>query len=161
MENPDNTHAIAPTKEHTHTVIFLHGRDSTAAEFADEFFETLPTIVQRIEHVIDALPAILDGAFRQGVMLMHGCKEGQCSACKSFLIDGDGDSGARPQRPGVAVVSPIRRSGNGAVCHRDQSLLRALTAADGQRNRLRASARQFDVRCRAFFSLPRRDGSYR
>jgi propane monooxygenase reductase subunit len=22
-------------------------------------------------------------------MLMHGCKEGQCSACKSFLLDGD------------------------------------------------------------------------
>ena len=34
---------------------------------------------------------VLDGAFRQGVMLMHGCKEGQCSACKSFLIDGDID----------------------------------------------------------------------
>jgi len=32
---------------------------------------------------------VLDAAFRQGVMLMHGCKEGQCSACKSFLIDGD------------------------------------------------------------------------
>src|SRR5438445_5301467 len=32
---------------------------------------------------------ILDAAFRQGVMLMHGCKEGQCSACKSFLIEGD------------------------------------------------------------------------
>ena len=24
-------------------------------------------------------------------MLMHGCKEGQCSACKSFLLDGDLD----------------------------------------------------------------------
>ena len=34
---------------------------------------------------------VLDGAFRQGVMLMHGCKEGQCSACKSFLIEGDVD----------------------------------------------------------------------
>ncbi len=22
-------------------------------------------------------------------MLMHGCKEGQCAACKSFLLDGD------------------------------------------------------------------------
>jgi propane monooxygenase reductase subunit len=32
---------------------------------------------------------ILDAAFRQGVMLMHGCKEGQCSACKSYLLDGD------------------------------------------------------------------------
>ncbi|PGH55673.1 CDP-6-deoxy-delta-3,4-glucoseen reductase [Azospirillum palustre] len=32
---------------------------------------------------------ILDAAFRQGVSLMHGCKEGQCSACKCLLIDGD------------------------------------------------------------------------
>nr|WP_202795699.1 FAD-binding oxidoreductase [Frankia casuarinae] len=32
---------------------------------------------------------VLDAAFRQGVNLMHGCKEGQCSACKSFLLDGD------------------------------------------------------------------------
>lgn len=32
---------------------------------------------------------VLDAAFRQGVSLMHGCREGQCSACKSFLIDGD------------------------------------------------------------------------
>ena len=34
---------------------------------------------------------VLEGAFRQGVMLMHGCKEGQCSACKSFLLEGDVD----------------------------------------------------------------------
>jgi propane monooxygenase reductase subunit len=32
---------------------------------------------------------VLNAAFRQGVMLMHGCKEGQCSACKSFLLEGD------------------------------------------------------------------------
>lgn len=34
---------------------------------------------------------ILSAAFRQGLMLMHGCKEGQCSACKSYLLDGDLD----------------------------------------------------------------------
>jgi propane monooxygenase reductase subunit len=34
---------------------------------------------------------VLQAAFRQGVMLMHGCKEGQCSACKSFLIEGEVD----------------------------------------------------------------------
>lgn len=32
---------------------------------------------------------VLDAAFRQGLSLMHGCREGQCSACKSFLLDGD------------------------------------------------------------------------
>ncbi|MCW3064098.1 MAG: ascD, partial [Solirubrobacterales bacterium] len=34
---------------------------------------------------------VLQGAFRQGLMLMHGCKEGQCAACKSFLLDGEVD----------------------------------------------------------------------
>ena len=32
---------------------------------------------------------ILRAAAEQGVMLMHGCKEGQCSSCKSFVLDGD------------------------------------------------------------------------
>jgi propane monooxygenase reductase component len=32
---------------------------------------------------------VLRAAAEQGIMLMHGCKEGQCSACKSFLLDGD------------------------------------------------------------------------
>jgi propane monooxygenase reductase subunit len=32
---------------------------------------------------------VLDAAFRQGISLMHGCKEGQCGSCKSRMIDGD------------------------------------------------------------------------
>jgi propane monooxygenase reductase component len=44
-----------------------------------------------IELEVDEDETILDAAFRQGVMLMHGCKEGQCSSCKSFLLDGDVD----------------------------------------------------------------------
>ncbi|MBX7434900.1 2Fe-2S iron-sulfur cluster binding domain-containing protein [Mycobacterium sp. Y57] len=32
---------------------------------------------------------ILDAAFRQGIHLMHGCREGRCSACKSYVLDGD------------------------------------------------------------------------
>lgn len=42
-----------------------------------------------IEIEVDEDETILNAAFRQGVMLMHGCKEGQCSACKSFLLDGE------------------------------------------------------------------------
>lgn len=34
---------------------------------------------------------VLEGAFRQGINLAHGCKEGQCSACKSFLLSGEVD----------------------------------------------------------------------
>ena len=36
---------------------------------------------------------VLQAAFRQGITLMHGCKEGQCSSCKSVLLDGDAEHG--------------------------------------------------------------------
>ena len=46
---------------------------------------------QPVDIEIDASEdeTILEAAFRQGMMLPHGCKEGQCSACKSFLLSGD------------------------------------------------------------------------
>ncbi len=44
-----------------------------------------------IEIEVDEDETVLNGAFRQGIMLMHGCKEGQCAACKSFLLDGEVD----------------------------------------------------------------------
>jgi propane monooxygenase reductase subunit len=44
-----------------------------------------------IEFEVDEDETVLKGAFRQGLMLMHGCKEGQCAACKSFLLDGEVD----------------------------------------------------------------------
>jgi len=44
-----------------------------------------------IEIEVDEEETILNAAFRQGIMLMHGCKEGQCSACKSFILDGEVD----------------------------------------------------------------------
>ena len=42
-----------------------------------------------IEMDVEEGETVLDAAFRQGIALMHGCKEGQCSACKSKLVDGD------------------------------------------------------------------------
>src|SRR5579872_5001824 len=42
-----------------------------------------------IEIEVDEEQTVLRAAFDQGLMLMHGCKEGQCAACKSFLLDGD------------------------------------------------------------------------
>ena len=44
-----------------------------------------------IEMEIEESETVLEAAFRQGITLMHGCKEGQCAACKSFVIDGDID----------------------------------------------------------------------
>jgi propane monooxygenase reductase subunit len=32
---------------------------------------------------------VLAAAFRQGYNLVHGCREGQCAACKSFLLEGE------------------------------------------------------------------------
>jgi propane monooxygenase reductase subunit len=32
---------------------------------------------------------ILDAAFRQGIALPHGCREGRCSSCKCVVIEGD------------------------------------------------------------------------
>ncbi|WP_028921614.1 FAD-binding oxidoreductase [Pseudonocardia acaciae] len=42
-----------------------------------------------IEIEVDEDQTILRAAAEQGVQLMHGCKEGQCAACKSFVLDGD------------------------------------------------------------------------
>lgn len=42
-----------------------------------------------IEIEADEDETVLEAAFRQGVMLMHGCKEGQCGSCKSFMLEGD------------------------------------------------------------------------
>jgi propane monooxygenase reductase component len=42
-----------------------------------------------IEMEVEEGETVLDAAFRQGVSLMHGCKEGQCGSCKSSLIEGD------------------------------------------------------------------------
>src|SRR6195952_3361586 len=42
-----------------------------------------------IEMDVQEGETVLDAAFRQGISVMHGCKEGQCASCKSLLIDGD------------------------------------------------------------------------
>src|SRR5439155_15127333 len=56
--------------------------------------ETMTTHKVRFEPVGVEISAgedetVLQAAFRQGVSLMHGCKEGQCAACKSLLVEGD------------------------------------------------------------------------
>src|SRR6516164_2532914 len=42
-----------------------------------------------IEIEVDESQTILRAAAEQGIMLMHGCKEGQCASCKSFILEGD------------------------------------------------------------------------
>src|SRR5579863_7732651 len=42
---------------------------------------------------IDCGPSetVLEAAFRQGYNLAYGCREGQCSACKCYLLEGEVD----------------------------------------------------------------------
>lgn len=44
-----------------------------------------------VEFEVNDGETLLDAAFRQGIALPHGCKEGQCSACKCILTDGEVD----------------------------------------------------------------------
>ncbi|MGI9405974.1 MAG: NADH:ubiquinone reductase (Na(+)-transporting) subunit F, partial [Hyphomicrobiaceae bacterium] len=50
---------------------------------------TVRLIPVDVEFEVEDGETILDAAFRQGIALPHGCKEGQCSACKSILLDGE------------------------------------------------------------------------
>lgn len=43
----------------------------------------------RVEFEVNDGETVLNAAFRQGIALPHGCKEGQCSACKCVLLDGE------------------------------------------------------------------------
>ena len=42
-----------------------------------------------IEIEVEEDETVLEAAFRQGISLMHGCKEGRCASCKSVLCNGD------------------------------------------------------------------------
>src|SRR6185436_11277823 len=37
----------------------------------------------------DEEEAVLDASFRHGFNLVYGCREGQCSACKAYLLEGE------------------------------------------------------------------------
>lgn len=58
MNVDSSLHIVTPLGKHTHTIIFLHGRESSATEFATEFFEsqasdrrTLPEIFPTVKWV--------------------------------------------------------------------------------------------------------------
>ncbi|WP_420135260.1 NADH:ubiquinone reductase (Na(+)-transporting) subunit F [Rhodopseudomonas sp.] len=56
--------------------------------------ETTTTYKVRLEPVgiemdVEEGETVLDAGFRQGIALMHGCKEGQCGSCKARVLSGD------------------------------------------------------------------------
>lgn len=42
-----------------------------------------------VEFQVEENETVLDAAFRQGIALPHGCKEGRCAACKCVLTEGE------------------------------------------------------------------------
>ncbi len=56
---------------------------------------------------------ILDAAFRQGYNLVYGCREGQCSACKCFVLEGDV---ALKRHSSFALADSERANGYALMC---------------------------------------------
>ena len=61
----------------------------------------------------DAGETVLDAAFRHGYNLAHGCREGQCSACKCYLLDGEVELA---RHSSFALSDAERSSGYALMC---------------------------------------------
>lgn len=66
-----------------------------------------------VEMEVEEGETVLDAAFRQGVALPHGCKEGQCSACKCILNEGDVEM---LKYSTFALSDPEKESGHVLLC---------------------------------------------
>lgn len=69
-----------------------------------------------IEIEVDEDQTILRAAFEQGVQLMHGCKEGQCAACKSFVLEGDVDDIELDSYSTFALPDMEKEEGSTLLC---------------------------------------------
>jgi propane monooxygenase reductase subunit len=69
-----------------------------------------------IEIEVDEDQTILRAAFEQGVQLMHGCKEGQCAACKSFVLEGEMDDIELDRYSTFALPDMEREEGQTLLC---------------------------------------------
>ncbi len=69
-----------------------------------------------IEIEVDSDQTILRAAAEQGVQLMHGCKEGQCAACKSFVLEGDIDDIELDRYSTFALPDYEREEGQTLLC---------------------------------------------
>ncbi|GME28160.1 alpha/beta-hydrolase [Neofusicoccum parvum] len=58
-------HTIPPTAPHTHTIIFLHGRDSLAPEFASELFESQASSGLTLPQLLPSWRWVFPGAGRR------------------------------------------------------------------------------------------------
>jgi NAD(P)H-flavin reductase/ferredoxin len=84
--------------------------------------------------------SILDAAFRQGYNLAYGCREGQCSACKCFLLEGE--VALKPYST-FALSESEQRSGYSLMCRAmpEEDLLVELLHYDPDNYRLEHAIR--------------------
>jgi len=71
-----------------------------------------------VEFEVEEDEWLLDAAFRQGISLPHGCKEGQCSACKCVLLNGETEMG----KYSTFALSDMERDSNHILLCRTQAL---------------------------------------
>jgi len=71
-----------------------------------------------VEFEVEEGETVLDAAFRQGIALPHGCKEGQCSACKCNLVEGEVDM----LRYSTFALNDAEREQGGILLCRAQAL---------------------------------------
>jgi len=78
---------------------------------------------------------VLDAAFRQGYNLVYGCREGQCSACKCFLLEGE--ASLKPYS-NFALSDSERSNGYTLMCRAmpEQELVIELLHYDAENYRL-------------------------
>ncbi|MBV9310356.1 MAG: MmoB/DmpM family protein [Solirubrobacterales bacterium] len=83
---------------------------------------------------------VLDAAFRQGYNLAYGCREGQCSACKCFLLEGE--AALRPYST-FALSESEQSNGYSLMCRAmpEQDLVIELLHYDPENYRLEHAIR--------------------
>ncbi len=95
---------------------------------------------------------VLDAAFRQGYNLVYGCREGQCSACKCFLQEGDV---ALKRYSNFALSDSERESGYSLMCRAmpEQDLVVELLHYDPESYRLEHAIRDGEATVEAIEPL--------
>jgi len=97
---------------------------------------------------------VLDAAFRQGYNLVYGCREGQCSACKCFLMEGEV---ALKRYSNFALSDTEQSNGYSLMCRAmpEQDLVVELLHYDPDGYRLEHAIRDSSARVEAVEALTR------
>lgn len=107
-----------------------------------------------LEEEIECGPGetVLDAAFRNGYNLAHGCREGQCSACKCYLLEGEV---TLERYSSFALSDTERANGYSLMCRAvpEQDLVVELLHYDPDNYRLENAIREGVARVEAVSEL--------